>query len=65
MMPERRKDLMRDIDLELTVDEVAQGYCFCAEWDGLLVNVNNDPEAIDCCSVKCAAKSIADGEGVR
>ena len=47
MTPERRKELSDNFDLTLTKDELDQGYRFCCEWDGLLIN-KGDPEAESC-----------------
>lgn len=46
MTPSRRKELECS-EATLTDDEIEQGYVFCCEWDGMLIN-KNDPEA-ECC----------------
>jgi hypothetical protein len=37
MTEERWKELMRDQTLPLTKQEIADGWHFCPEWDGLLI----------------------------
>ena len=37
MIESRYQELMRNDDLELTPEELAEGWHFCAEWDCLLV----------------------------
>lgn len=37
MTDQRWTTLMRDDDLALTPEEIAEGWHFCWEWDGLLV----------------------------
>jgi hypothetical protein len=37
MTKERYRDLMRDEHLELTADEIFEGWHFCHDFDGLLV----------------------------
>jgi hypothetical protein len=48
MTPERRKELMCDLSLELTEDEVKEGYHFCLDWDGLLIH--EDDRESECCT---------------
>ena len=43
----RYKDLMSDTNAKLTDDEIADGYVFCCNWDGLLLH-KDDPEADRC-----------------
>lgn len=47
MTPERRKELMDNIDMDLTQEEADEGYRFCCEWDGLLIH-KDDMEAEFC-----------------
>jgi hypothetical protein len=53
MTRERWMELMHPLTeskgIELTKEEVDAGYHFCAEWDGLLVHVDDD-EFLCCCS---------------
>lgn len=54
MTKERYQALMRDEALRLTPEEVAEGWFFCCEWDGLLIQ-RGDPES-ECCT--CAPHVI-------
>lgn len=48
MTPQRYNQLMKDVSVTLTPEEVAAGYFFCAcEWDGLLIH-KDDLEAQYC-----------------
>ena len=38
MTPERYRELELDYNLKLTPEEVAAGWHFCMEWDGMLIN---------------------------
>jgi hypothetical protein len=49
MNHERWQALMADFDAKLTPDELAAGWHFCAEWDGLLVGPGMDElQVCDC-----------------
>lgn len=48
MTPERKRELEADESLQLTSEEVAEGYHFCMDWDGMLIH-KDDPEA-ECCT---------------
>lgn len=48
MTKERYNELMSNEDAKLTDEEIALGYHFCWDWDGLLIH-KDDPEA-KCCS---------------
>lgn len=37
MNTERWVELMRNFDLQLTPEEIAQGWHFCYDWDDLLI----------------------------
>ena len=43
--------LMRDERLSLTDEEEKDGWFFCCEWDGMLIN-RNDEEANSCTCIK-------------
>lgn len=45
MTNERWQHLMSNDDENLTEQELADGYHFCLEWDGLLVG-SDDPEMV-------------------
>lgn len=47
MTKERYKDLMADGESKLTDAEIAQGWHFCWDWDGLLI-CPSDQEAEAC-----------------
>lgn len=47
MNKDRYNELMNDPNSRLTDEEIAEGYHFCLEWDGLLIH-RDDPEA-RCC----------------
>ncbi len=47
MNKDRYQLLMTNTDEKLTPEEISQGYHFCCEWDGLLIN-NDDAEAYFC-----------------
>lgn len=51
MTPERRQYLMRNTEADLTLAEIAEGYRFCCEWDGLLIH-KSDLEAEFCTCLK-------------
>lgn len=38
MNRERYDEINKDLDAELTEDEMAEGWFFCCEFDGLLIN---------------------------
>jgi len=42
MTKERWTDLEEDQELKLTEEEINDGWHFCPEWDGLLVNSNDE-----------------------
>lgn len=48
MTDERYHELMRSDDVELTKEELAEGWHFCIEFDGLLRNNNGDEFKCDC-----------------
>lgn len=48
MSPERYRELMQCPNARLLEHEIAEGWFFCCEWDGLLINLG-DPEA-ECCT---------------
>ena len=48
MKPKRYKELTNPPFPKITKEEVAEGWCFCWEWDGLLINKNKDLEATVC-----------------
>lgn len=48
MTPERYRELSRNMAAALTPEEVAAGWHFCCDWDGLLIN-DEYPEA-ECCT---------------
>lgn len=41
MTPERWRELESNIELKLTPEEIAEGWRFCCEFDGMLVNYND------------------------
>lgn len=47
MTEERYRALNRNMDLTLTPEEVAAGWHFCYEWDGMLIH-REDMEAKAC-----------------
>jgi hypothetical protein len=47
MTEERRKELHENYDLNLTKEELEEGYRFCCEFDGLLIH-KSDYEAEVC-----------------
>jgi len=47
MTRERYLELERTADLRLTPEEIAAGWHFCWDWDGLLIH-DSDPEADAC-----------------
>ena len=38
MNKKRYKELMNNIELKLTEEEIKEGWHFCEEWDGLLIH---------------------------
>jgi hypothetical protein len=50
MTDERYNELMDNMDLSLTAEELAEGWHFCIEFDGLLVK--GDPKE-DYCGQTC------------
>ncbi len=52
MTNERWRALMSDDSLELTADEIAAGWHFCCEMDGLLAN-SKEPDGDCFCSLSC------------
>lgn len=48
MTPERYKELTHKPWPKLSQKEIDEGWCFCWEWDGLLINKNVDEEAKVC-----------------
>ena len=48
MDKKRYNELMTNLELKLTEEEIKEGWHFCCEWDGLLIHPN-DPE-YECCS---------------
>ena len=48
MADERWRTLMEDPRVELTEEEIARGWHFCWDWDGLLVGPGMAER--DCCS---------------
>jgi len=51
MTKERYKELRFDENVTLTNKEIREGWHFCLEWDGMLINKYTSPEG-KCC--KCA-----------
>lgn len=51
MTPERYNELSKDFKLKLTHEELLEGWRFCCEWDGMLINHNNKGEG-ECCTCK-------------
>lgn len=47
MIPERMRYLEQNMHVGLKRSEIADGWRFCCEWDGMLIH-RTDPEA-DCC----------------
>jgi hypothetical protein len=47
MTSKRHKELMANQDLCLTPEEIAEGWHFCWDWDGLLIH-KDDREAEIC-----------------
>jgi hypothetical protein len=41
MTPQRARELELDMDAKLTPAELADGWHFCPDWDGMLVNKND------------------------
>ncbi len=58
MSPERHRALARDLTLELTPEEIAEGWHFCYDWDGLLVNRNDKEGEGSCCTCFDAEKKV-------
>lgn len=56
MTPGRYNFLMSYENAKLTPEEIAEGWVFCCEWDGLLIQ-RGDPEA-ECCT--CLGRPKAD-----
>jgi hypothetical protein len=53
VMPlERWKALMANDDLGLTTEEIAAGWHFCWEWDGLIIGPGM--KELECCKCKAA-----------
>ena len=50
MTPERMRFVERNIDAELTPEEIAEGWHFCYDWDGLLVNRYDKEGEGSCCT---------------
>lgn len=50
MTPERSRELNSATSGKLTADEMRQGWHFCWDWDGLLVNVNDRDGEGACCT---------------
>lgn len=50
MTPERHRELEGNLQLRLTPEEVAEGWHFCVEWDGMLIH-KDWPEA-ECCTCR-------------
>jgi hypothetical protein len=48
MTRERYMELQYGKDAKLTPEEIAEGWFYCCEWDGLLIQ-KGDPEA-ECCT---------------
>ena len=48
MDKERYKELTNEPFPPITKEEIDEGWCFCWEWDGLLINKNTDKEAEVC-----------------
>jgi hypothetical protein len=48
MTDERYQELMKADDLPLTKEEMAEGWHWCLEFDGLLRNNNEDTYKCDC-----------------
>ena len=55
MTEERYFELCNNMEMKLTAQEILDGYYFCCEWDGLLIN-KDDPEAAACTCVKDGGK---------
>ena len=64
MTPERARELNSRDSGRLTVDEMRQGWHFCWDWDGLLVNVNDTEGEGACCTCgPWTEQEIADATG--
>lgn len=48
MTSERYNELMGNKDASLTNEEVMEGWGFCNEYDGLLLNTVTSPECLNC-----------------
>lgn len=42
MTPKRAHELETNMDAQLTPEELAEGWHFCPDWDGMLVNRFDD-----------------------
>lgn len=47
MTPLRKAELERNPDAKLTAQELAQGWHFCMDWDGMVVHPD-EPEGESC-----------------
>ena len=56
MTDDRYNELSKNIDLQLTSTELSDGWFFCCDWDGLLIN--QEHEEAKCCS--CLIKANGD-----
>lgn len=54
MTPERRKFLNENLEENLTQQETDDGYCFCMDWDGLLIHISEQEAEV--CTCNCVAK---------
>lgn len=52
MTRERWVALERDHKAKLTPEEMAEGWRFCCEWDGMLINVNDKDGEGQCCTCR-------------
>lgn len=52
MTPERQRRLQGKGGMSITAKEWAEGWRFCCEWDGMLVNCNDTEGEGACCTCK-------------
>lgn len=57
MTNQRFSELMNDDSKALTPEEIAEGWHFCSEFDGLLVN-SNEPEDGQFCHANCGSAKL-------
>jgi hypothetical protein len=62
MTPARAAELENDMDAWLTAEELADGWHFCPDWDGMLVNFKDTEGEGSACLCRSLPKRTSIGD---